>query len=126
MVIGFTTACAIISGVMVSVRYIVGSSLDLVKPKTINLVFVVTPQVTDKFYLSSTHRLIEIRTHNVSVDRPHAILVSDWLISKKLSPLKPLSQMNRNLVGSINGRFCIKFPQSRMKGERHRLSPLSF
>ena len=69
MVIGFTTACAIISGVMVSVRYIVGSSLDLVKPKTINLVFVATPQVTDKFYLSSTPRLIEIRTHNVSVDR---------------------------------------------------------
>jgi hypothetical protein len=23
------------------------------------------------------------------------------------------------------GRFCIKFPQSRMKGERHRLSPMS-
>ena len=23
------------------------------------------------------------------------------------------------------GRFCIKFPQSRMKGERHRLSGLS-
>jgi hypothetical protein len=23
------------------------------------------------------------------------------------------------------GRFCIKFPQSRMKGERHRFSPLS-
>jgi hypothetical protein len=22
-------------------------------------------------------------------------------------------------------RFCIKFPQSRMKDERHRLSPLS-
>jgi hypothetical protein len=28
--------------------------------------------------------------------------------------------MNRNY-----GRFCIKFPQSRMKGERHRLRPLS-
>jgi hypothetical protein len=30
-----------------------------------------------------------------------------------------LSHMNRNLVGSIYmyGRFCIKFPQSRMKGE---------
>jgi hypothetical protein len=25
---------------------------------------------------------------------PQAILVSDWLISKKSSPLKPLSQMN--------------------------------
>ena len=33
--------------------------------------------------------------------------------------------MNRNLMGSTYGRFCIKFPQSRMKGERHRLSPLS-
>jgi hypothetical protein len=107
---------------------------------------------------------------------PKAILVSDWLISKKSSSLKPLCQMNRNLIGSIlgkssikiahlvlivnkhnrhrpflfligrfqniffsvtalpndqnlvgstYGRFCIKFPQSRMKGERHRLSSLS-
>jgi hypothetical protein len=31
---------------------------------------------------------------------PQAILVSDWSISKKSSPLKPSSQMNRNLVGS--------------------------
>jgi hypothetical protein len=29
---------------------------------------------------------------------PQAILVSDWLISKKSSPLKLLGQMNRNLV----------------------------
>ena len=40
---------------------------------------------------------------------PQAILVSDWLISKKSSlPLKPLGQMNRNLVGSIIGRSSIK------------------
>ena len=39
---------------------------------------------------------------------PQAIHVSDWLISKNLSPLKPLGQMNRNLVGSILGRFSIK------------------
>jgi hypothetical protein len=39
---------------------------------------------------------------------PQAILVSDWLISKKLSPLKPLGQMNRNLVGSILGRSSMK------------------
>ena len=38
---------------------------------------------------------------------PQAILVSDWLISKK-SSLKPLCQMNRNLVGSILGRSSIK------------------
>jgi hypothetical protein len=29
---------------------------------------------------------------------PQTILVSDWMISKKSSPLKPLCQMNRNLV----------------------------
>jgi hypothetical protein len=29
-----------------------------------------------------------------------AILVSDWSISKKYSSLKPLGQMNRNLIGS--------------------------
>jgi hypothetical protein len=39
---------------------------------------------------------------------PQAILVSDWLISKKSSPLKPLGQMNRKLVGSILGRSSIK------------------
>ena len=39
---------------------------------------------------------------------PQAILVSDWSISKKSSPLKPLGQMNRNLVGSIYGRSSIK------------------
>ena len=33
--------------------------------------------------------------------------------------------MNRNLVGSTYGRFCIKFPQIRMKGEQHRVSRLS-
>jgi hypothetical protein len=39
---------------------------------------------------------------------PQTILVSDWLISKNSSPLKPLCQMNRNLVGSILGRSSIK------------------
>jgi hypothetical protein len=40
---------------------------------------------------------------------PQAILISDWLISKKSSPLKPHGQMNRNLVGNILGRSSIKF-----------------
>jgi hypothetical protein len=31
---------------------------------------------------------------------PQTILVSDWSISKKYSSLKPLGQMNRNLVES--------------------------
>jgi hypothetical protein len=40
---------------------------------------------------------------------PQAIFVSDWSISKKSFPLKPLGQMNRNLVGSIYGRSSINF-----------------
>ena len=39
---------------------------------------------------------------------PQAILVSDWLIFLKSSPLKPLGQMNRNLVGRIYGRSSIR------------------
>ena len=34
---------------------------------------------------------------------PPYILVFDWSIFKNLLPLKPLGQMNRNLVGSIYG-----------------------
>jgi len=60
-----------------------------------------------------------------SIWPPQAILITDWSISQKSSPLKPSSQMNRNLVVGTYERFCIKFPQNRKKGERHRLSPLS-
>jgi hypothetical protein len=54
---------------------------------------------------------------------PQTILVSDWLISKKLSPLKPLCQMNRNSVGGILGRSSIKMLisfRSVNKHGRHR------
>jgi hypothetical protein len=44
----------------------------------------------------------------VHVAPPQAILVSDWSIPKKSSPLKPLVQMNRNLVGSIYGMSSMK------------------
>jgi hypothetical protein len=39
---------------------------------------------------------------------PQAILLSDCLISKKYSPLKPLCQMNQNMVGNILGKSFIK------------------
>jgi hypothetical protein len=40
---------------------------------------------------------------------PQAILVSDWPIFFKSPPLKPLGQMNRNLVGSIYGMSSMNF-----------------
>jgi hypothetical protein len=39
---------------------------------------------------------------------PQAILVSDWLMLKKSSPLKLLGQMEPNLAGSIYVRSSIK------------------
>ena len=41
---------------------------------------------------------------------PRAILVSDWLIFQKSSPLKPHGQMDPNFTGSIYGRSFTKFP----------------
>jgi hypothetical protein len=45
---------------------------------------------------------------------PQVILVSDRSIKKNSSPLKPLRQMNRNLVGSIGfrGEFVLEIDQS--------------
>ena len=40
--------------------------------------------------------------------QPRAILVSDWLMLKKSSPLKLLGQMDPNLAGSIYVRSSIK------------------
>ena len=39
---------------------------------------------------------------------PRAILISDWLMLKKSSPLKLLGQMDPNLAGSIYVRSSIK------------------
>jgi hypothetical protein len=39
---------------------------------------------------------------------PQVIIFSDWLISKKYSLLKPLSQMNRYLVERMHGISSIK------------------
>jgi hypothetical protein len=55
---------------------------------------------------------------------PQAILVSDWLISKKLSPLKPLVQMNRNLVRSIYGRSSLKIANFTNQKQELPMAPM--
>jgi hypothetical protein len=50
--------------------------------------------------------------YEISSFPSQAILVSDWLISKKSSPLKQLVQMNQNLVGSIYGRSSMGIAHS--------------
>jgi hypothetical protein len=53
---------------------------------------------------------LKIDQSDLSVNKHghHAILVSDWSIFVNSSPLKPIGQMNRNLVRSIYGRSAIK------------------
>jgi hypothetical protein len=36
-----------------------------------------------------------------------------------------IGQLKINLIESIYGRFCIKFHQNKMTGERHRLNSMS-
>jgi hypothetical protein len=69
--------------------------------------------------------LISSRSVNKHGHHRKFLFLIGWYLKK--SSLKLPCQMNRNLVGSIYmyGKFCIKFLQSRMKGERHRLSPLT-
>ena len=54
---------------------------------------------------------------------PWTVFACYWPIKK--TSLKPFGIINWNLVGSTYGRLCIKYPQSKLKGERHRLNPLS-
>jgi len=57
---------------------------------------------------------------------PQTILVSDWPISNNLLLWNCLAKWAELWwEAPIEGSVCIKFPQSRMKGERHRLRPLS-
>jgi hypothetical protein len=57
---------------------------------------------------------------------PQTILVSDWPISNNLLLWNCLAKWAELWwEAPIEGYVWIKFPQSRMKGERHRLIPLS-
>jgi hypothetical protein len=62
----------------------------------------------DASYKVSVHLAKQFQRRRLKKIGPQAILVSDWLISKKSSPLNPLGQMNQNLVGSILGRSSIQ------------------
>jgi len=44
-----------------------------------------------------------------------------FVIGHLKTSLKPFGQIIWNWVGNTYGRFCVKFPQNKMTGERHRL-----
>jgi hypothetical protein len=56
---------------------------------------------------------------------PQAILVLDRSISKNLLLWNCFAKMNRNLVGSTYGRFCIKFPHKKLYFFNCHMQPLT-
>jgi hypothetical protein len=62
------------------------------------------PSIDTSYHVSVHLAMLFQSRRFLEIDQSETRMV----ISKKSSPLKPLCQMNRNLVGSIYGRFSIK------------------
>ena len=59
------------------------------------------PNLAESIYIRSSIKFLHFVPFRQQIWPPRAILVSDWLMLKKSSPLKLLGQMEPNLAGSI-------------------------
>jgi hypothetical protein len=59
------------------------------------------PNLAENVYIRSSINLLHFVLFRQQIWPPRAILVSDWLMLKKSSPLKLLGKMEPNLAGSI-------------------------
>ena len=66
------------------------------------------PNLAESIYIRSSIKFLYFVPFRQQIWPPRAILVSDWLMLKKSSPLKLLGQMEPNLAGSIYVRSSIK------------------
>jgi len=69
----------------------------------------IKPNLAGSIYARSSIKNLHLVPFGQEIWPPRAILVSDWLMLKKSSPLKLLGQMEPNLAGSIYVRSSIKF-----------------
>ena len=67
------------------------------------------PSLAESIYIRFSIKFLHFVPFRQQIWPPRAILVSDWLMLKKSSPLKLLGQMEPNLAESIYIRFSIKF-----------------
>ena len=67
------------------------------------------PNLAESIYVRSSIKCLPFVPFRQQIWLPRAILVSDWLLLKKSSPLKLLGQKEPNLEGIIYVRFSIKF-----------------
>ena len=66
------------------------------------------PNLAESIYIRFSIKFLHFVPFRQKIWPPRAILVSDWLMIKKCSPLKLLGQMEPNLAGSIYVRSSIK------------------
>ena len=66
------------------------------------------PNLAGSIYVRSSIKFLRLVPFGQQIWLPRAILVSDWLMLNKSSPLKLLGQMEPNLAGSIYVRYSIK------------------
>ena len=66
------------------------------------------PNLAESIYIRSSIKFLHFVPFCQQIWLPRTILVSDWLMLKKSSPLKLLGQMEPNLAGSIYIRSSIK------------------
>jgi hypothetical protein len=66
------------------------------------------PNLAESIYIRSSLKFLHFVPFRQQIWPPRAILVSDWLILKKSSPLKLLGQLEPKLAGRIYVRSSIK------------------
>ena len=66
------------------------------------------PNLAGSIYASFSIKFLRFVPFCQQIWLPRVILVSDWLMLNKSSPLKLLGQMEPNLAGSIYARYSIK------------------
>ena len=67
------------------------------------------PNLAESIYIRSSIKFLHFVPFRQQIWPPRAILVSDWLMLKKSSPLKLLGQIEPNLAESIYVRSSIIF-----------------
>ena len=67
------------------------------------------PNLAESIYVRSSIKFLHFVPFRQQIWPPRVILVSDWLLLKKSSPLKLLGQMEPSLAGSIYVRSSINF-----------------
>jgi hypothetical protein len=87
---------------------LVSDWLMLNKSSPLKLLGKMEPNLAGSNYVRSSIKFLRFVPFGQQIWLPRAILVSDWLLLNKSSPLKLLGQIKPNLAGSIYARSSIK------------------